>query len=116
MGVFTSYSETKEVVLEWEEHFSKKKWVNILKTIDLLNSCAWRSDDRKIREMVHVISDGLWGNSEAEIMGFKKWIVYKRKETIDMIEYYKVNDNEYNRISKKEENGLGLCAKTEPKS
>jgi len=116
MGVFKDYGETKMVVLEWQELFEAAKWDNIIMTIDLLDNCVWRSDDRKVREMVHVISDGLWGNKEAETMGFKRWIIYKRKETIDMIEYYKVNDNEYNRISEKEENGLGLCVKTEPKS
>lgn len=116
MGVFKDYGETKKVVLEWKELFESTKWDNILMTIDLLDNCGWRSDDRRVREMVHVISDGLWGNKEAETMGFKKWIVHKRKETINMIEYYKVNDDEYNKISKKEKDGLDLCVKAKPKS
>ena len=57
------------------------------------------TDEQKVKELQYAVTDLLWENDEARLIGFRAWIIEKRNETQNMLEYYERNENENKRIS-----------------
>ncbi len=90
MMIFKDFHECKMVVLEWRNLFKYKYWKKIKMAI--IHAEDSPVDDKKKMWLVqNALLDALWTNDEATTIGYREWIIDKRRETLDMIEYYKNN-------------------------
>ena len=60
------------------------------------------TDEQKIKELQYHVTDLLWSNDDARLIGFRAWIKMKIKETRNMMEYYRRNENENRKIDEEE--------------
>lgn len=102
MQVFESYAECKRIILEWKSYFNDNEWRKILMKMDSLKDSRF-TDEQKVKELQYAVTDLLWENDEARLLGFRAWLIEKRDETKNMLEYYERNENENRRISSKKQ-------------
>ena len=100
MQVFEDYAECKRIILEWKNYFNDNEWRKILIKIDSLKDSRF-TDEQKVKELQYAVTDLLWENDDARLLGFRAWLIEKRNETKNMLEYYERNENENKRISTK---------------
>jgi hypothetical protein len=88
--IFKDFHECKMVFLEWRKEFKYKYWKKIKMAI--IHADESTVEDRKKCWLVqNAILNALWENDEATSVGYTQWIKNKRRETLDMIEYYRKN-------------------------
>ena len=91
--IFKDFYECKKIVLEWEKYFEPEHWVNIMNTIYKAETLHY-SDKNRIFMVVSEITEALWHIDEAITMGYRPWMIAKKKETENMLEYYKNNNGD----------------------